>query len=269
MKRVSRLLAVLLAALAVAAMTPYAAADVAFIETPLKDTFLSLYRDECVEVWATYVVTEECSAQKSPKNTKITMECLPGDKVCIAWQWHGWGLICSDRYEGKYLKKESLGWVEMSHLRKYFSFDDVDKSVYGEVVIDYGGPVKTDEGEYIYFYSFPGSGVLVDTAYAGEDLYYDSSWADPLGREWGYVGYYYTAKGWVCLDDMYSGEIGRIWPEYVDEELELPDAVVRDEQARLPVMVIVLVAAAVAVTAVLTILLIRKNNQSGSKGAEQ
>ena len=57
-----------------------------------------------------------------------------------------------------------------------------------------------------YAYKYPGSGIVTETLEGkwldGEDVYVQSEYTDPAGRDWGCVGYWRGMRQmWFCLDD--------------------------------------------------------------------
>ena len=268
-----RILPVLLALMLVCSLCAPVMADVAWTvkEVPPNDAFYLLHRRECRRIGVMYMTREACTTQKSPKNAATLYDLEQGRLLRVECEWKGWALVCAfgdSEYKGdtEYRYYDSMGWLEMSLLGRPFGFDDVDKSVYGEVKrLDRSEIFQPQEGKTFYLYSFPGSGSISSAETINEPLYYDEVWTDPQGREWGYTSYYYTAHGWVCLDDPYS-RLPRIWPEIADGEIE-PAAYEPDTAlgAPLPTALIALVGGVALVTAAAIILLtIKKKKGRGA-----
>lgn len=249
MKKIAALITALI--LVFSLSTP-AMADVILEPVRKSDEFLNAHMQECTRIWHIFEVQSETKRCKSPQDDTELGVLSAGETVRIAFEWNGWGLVeYSDSYGG---------WVELGTLRQLFDSEEFHAR-YGEEITNVDGELYIEVGREVKLYPFPGSEWRGGSLQAYDEdqtvVNYIESWTDPQGREWGYVSYYYTAKGWVCISNPY-GETEPMWPEYADEELS-------PSPERLPAAVIALVAAAVAATAVLIVVFIRK----GKKNAAQ
>lgn len=90
-------------------------------------------------------------------------------------------------------------WIKMDEL--YLIYDERS---FRE---DHGKEIKAEEGkvegtEKIYYYNYPGAKRYgTYTPQEGEAFPYSEQYTDPLGKRWGYAGYYRGLQGcWVCID---------------------------------------------------------------------
>lgn len=104
-------------------------------------------------------------------------------------------------------RNSDSGWVKLEEMvcdydNRAFMADHADELVNAERSLL---PTPT-EGEAVYAYKYPGSGIVRTTldmaVVGGHEIPFSTVFTDPAGREWGYCGYHYGIRElWVCLDD--------------------------------------------------------------------
>ena len=268
-----------------AALTVPALADV--IWEPADDFFFE-HRGECTYVEYQYEAMQDTALYADP-------EAAPGNPIpagSLLWVQYLWG---EDWGATEWISEDSgyaEGWVRLEDFRRLYSKVDFEADHRAEFVTEEGAvPVTAEETTYIW--SFPGSGAVSDSfggseGWVPEDdgIGYGTVYTDETGLQWGEVGYYYGARGWVCISDPHNDALPRTAPKYADgtdapteapaedpaateapspaEEpapTEAPASPVPAESGGFPVLPVVIVAAVIVVTVVL-LLLLRKRDGS-------
>lgn len=139
-----------------------------------------------------------------------------GVAFLIYWTYDGgkWGCIEYDPDSRQAAYQNSVsGWVKMSDMVCDYDSQAFMDDHSGEFVGEERSfqPDRT-EGEAVYAYKYPGSGVVRDKMdwdmIWSEPLSFSAVFTDPAGREWGYCGYHYGFRDfWVCLSDPYNGAL--------------------------------------------------------------
>jgi hypothetical protein len=196
MNRLQRLTGILICFI-VLIIPEIAQADV--IWEPVDDFYLK-YADACKYEGRYYSSNKEdgsVTIYKSPNSSKEvgTFNLTEGYYVSFTYADNkeiSWGVL---EIEGK------TGWIPMSRLT--LIYDNLCfKEDYQHQFLKYKGDYDDKLNNYFIIWTFPGSGVIqarfedpitipeiTDTYTDGED------------RVWGSVIYYYSARGWICLDD--------------------------------------------------------------------
>lgn len=136
------------------------------------------------------------------------------------------------------MKNVKDGWLPIGEMEKIYSQADF-RMEHEDSFEEYQGEM---EGYVIQreicLWEYPGSEVMNSsiTSYMspGDEPSYESLYTDPEGRRWTYVGYYYTNKGWVCIDDPENRELGReytLLEESRQEEKSAEDIAAEKEAA--------------------------------------
>ena len=201
-----------------------AKADV--IYEPEDDVFYAKHRSECHradEAW-------EINARGGVR----LMESPESDTVVYEFEEIGtrvWLYVIYDNPAGgswgytEYLKNSEWkrGWIPMNLLWK--SYD------HGMFIQDYADRISSKENtvpavqkgdtQDVYFYTYPGSSEyfvqsLTKEALENDPINTSSEFTDEEGRKWGYIGYYYAMKGWICLDQPNRG-FEALWPDGAPE----------------------------------------------------
>lgn len=235
--------------LLLSALAAPALADV--IWEPENDFYFS-HMDECERVDAYYEAQTDADVQKSPTQSASKGTILRGEEVYVYYDWHGWGYV-----EFAEAGVWTGGWVDLGSFRRLYGADDFLAAHEAEFTQETGSVSRAD-GERIVLWTFPGSGetagVIDDGFDWADDPAYQSVWTDEAGRQWGRVGYYYGMRGWICLTDPNADDLPATAPRYAGEQ-PVP---AETAGASVPILVIVLVAAVVLVTAGILFVLMRK-----------
>ena len=205
-----RCLSVLLAALLLLALSATALADVVFEPN---DSFYERHRGECSYENRSYYTngadgfvliysSPVGSAQRSlPNGTLIRVYYTYDD----AW---GQTEFLADAGDGS--SERVSGWVRMSDMTVDYDSRAFWAEHSGEFITK-EATVTPRADAVIYGYKYPGSGIVageISGSWARDELYFNTVFTDPAGREWGEVGYYYGRRDfWVCLDDPYNGAL--------------------------------------------------------------
>lgn len=105
-----------------------------------------------------------------------------------------WGVI---EIDGK------TGWTKMKDLLLVYdniSFSEDHEKEFQEYNGEFDNYVIIDP---IILWTYPGSGEIRSKLSKVDDkqIPFESTYTDPDGSQWGYIPYYYSHKGWVCLND--------------------------------------------------------------------
>lgn len=161
-------------------------------------------------------------------------------EVTTAWAWDG-----------------GSGWVSMEEMS--LVYDNISFCEdHQEEFETYGGEMDGYEiQDTMYIWTYPGSGEEAGAFVSmGEDFQISESisdtYTDENGQIWGRVGYFYGARGWVCMTDPENAALPLA--EVPQEELTPP---AQPENAPLGNSGIHLAAALVAALVVVTAVLLR------------
>ena len=250
-----KLCSLLLCVLLAAGLAGPALADV--IWEP-DDDFYTAHYDECTLVQADFEAQTDTAIQKSPEDAAVLETVPAGETVYVSFLWHGWGYA-----------ETTGGWVDLSGFRKLYDESDF-LAAHQHELTDEEGTVSRAENDPIVLWTFPGSGVIADVIrrddfdWAEDDPAYYTLWTDEDGARWGRVGYYYSARGWICLDKPGADDLPGTAPVYAAEDSagEAPAWDSEPEPDQIAGLVIAIVAAVVLVTAILLAVLLRKRKNA-------
>lgn len=236
-------LCVALALLLVLALAAPAQADVLY--EPNDDFYEKHYRDCDYENRVYYTNGAEGYVTVYASPTGGGRDAIAnGVAFLIYWTYDGgkWGCIEYDPDSRQAAYQNSVsGWVKMSDMVCDYDSQAFMDDHSGEFVGEERSfqPDRT-EGEAVYAYKYPGSGIVRDKMdwdmIWQEEMSFSAMFTDPAGREWGYCGYHYGHRDfWVCLSDPYNGAL-EADENYVDPLANVtpaadPDTVVKAASA--------------------------------------
>ncbi len=178
---------------------------------PENDYYTS-HRSDCLRVDRDFMVNsiddEGLKVYESPVSEKIMAVVPNGEMFYVEYELtdeagNRWGV--NTYYNG---------WVPMDYLAVVYDGTEFDNRHSSEFVQEEGevDVSMLGEGEYVRFYEYPGSQGYSQSEVMGDAPYYGYVYSDPLGHKWGYVGYYYVNRGWVCLDAP-AADYDTLYPE--------------------------------------------------------
>ncbi len=180
------------------------------------DDFYSEHYSECVEIELPYEAKKDTPIQASPTD-RTEQGVIPAyTTVWIYLQWGDWGYTENANGEG---------WVDLSRFRRLYSAADFIEE-HAEEIYPTDGRISRLLNGTIYYWAYPGAATYdgyidANTFYwTYEDVPYQSLWWDQYFRCWAYMGYYYGASGWICLDDPGNPDVSFYTPKYVESEAE-------------------------------------------------
>lgn len=217
---------VLLAFLLIAQMVGMNALDICAYsdvvwEGPVEDSFFSSHQDECVEEGRYYITNgpdDMIVVYIKPNSKKEAFRLENGIKIYISFTYEDkdgrlWGIY--EKYEdGKTL----TGWILMDQLLNVYDAAEFRKEFEDEIVNESGTLSDEYEGKTIYFFDFPGQNADGTQITIDDAPGYSQTFVDELGYKWGYCSYYYSMRGWFCIDN----------PTATYDELYIAEAPVRE-----------------------------------------
>ncbi len=186
-------------------MSKQVQADV--IWTP-NDDFFEKHFDECEQLLRSYTANGEegyVEIKKDPLSKETVENVRNGTEFYVSFTYtdkkgREWGVVEYD---------DSTGWILMEELSVIYdniSFMEEHKNeiqYYRDEFDDY-----VPEEEPVQFYQYPGSGKSISAMDIKEDKpEFIHVYEDAEGRLWGYVGYYFANRGWICLSDPTNANI--------------------------------------------------------------
>ena len=175
---------------------------------------------------------------------------------------YNWGLVSNG---GK------TGWAPMDYLEVEPGLRSFSQKHSDEVQKFSGSYELPDGTDKLYFWTYPGSGEItaefpVDS---DEHIGIHSSYTDKDGIQWGYVNYFYTHDGWICMSDPSNDQIPVNEEDAADvvmppepTEIIIP----QPEGTNVLIVVAVLVVAVVVGTVILVRVLFRKKTVKTDPG---
>lgn len=254
--------------LVLSALPVTARADI--IYAPWDDAFSEDHREQCDYHNRSYTAAGpngDVTAYESPVSARKRATFENGSTLWISYVYTdesgiGWGFV--EDWE-----RDVRGWVPMDYL--VLIYDGVSfEADYGHLFVEESGAIGAQyAGKTIYFWKYPGSSDYVDvTLSSGADDYrpeYSVVFEDSNGNKWGRCGYYMALKGyWLNLTDPTADDAAPVVPAAEETEAPVVPEVTVEEIVPNPggnnvrLVVIGAVAATVAVTILLLILLKRK-----------
>lgn len=217
-KRMRRIFALLVTAVALCVLTVPAFADV--IWTP-EDDFFEQHDDACTYVGRSYYANAQAGSVavcKEPGGKELA-SAANGAEFYVSFTYDldgdAWGVVEYDVNDGtdKWLgwktgKKSGTGWVKMDDLLVIYdqqSFEEEHSAAFKAYAGGFDAVLASDD-QRVIVWTYPGSGEMtadfekLNHDYA-DAMSVDRQWTDEDGLVWGHVGYYMGARGWVCLSD--------------------------------------------------------------------
>lgn len=163
-------------------------ADVIFAPS---DLFWVSHEDECTYLNRSYVTAGSKGVVKmyhAPNSGLIKGIFKNGQKINMSWQWEDWYF-------------SGTGWYHKEDLSLFY---DTIAFLEDHETTDFDNAENYSVPE-VQMYLYPNSGICYtmkespDYSTIGEAL--SHLYVDEQGLRWGYISYYMTSKGWVCLDD--------------------------------------------------------------------
>ena len=182
-----------------------AKADVVFEP---EDSFYASHYNDCYSVERYYIANGyegKVIVYQNPTKKKVVEEYENGEKIYVFYAY-------VDKYDTKWGLIDGIGWFPLDYAYPLYDAVSFMNEHYDEYVydIDVRSVDGIEEGDSFYFYRYPGAESGWEYVYRGDDTpYIDYTYTDPFGYEWGYVGYFYANRGWICLSH----------PGYTFEEL--------------------------------------------------
>lgn len=175
-----------------------------------QDDFYERNRGDCDYLGRYFYCSGEAGyvfVYASPNAARPDTAIPNGAGFFIEWTWNGgaWGVIEYDPGTLEASWGGSTGWVRLGDM--VADYDDTAFSAdHAEELYESGRTLEMGREQLICTWKYPGSGELMGTVpnFSGEaeTLSFQRFFTDPLGREWGYLGYHYGhVDAWVCLDD--------------------------------------------------------------------
>ncbi len=198
--------------MAAASLLP-AAADVIWEPT---NNFYYEHYGECVNVELPYETKKDTPIQASPTDRTQVGVIPQYTTVWVYLQWGDWGYTeCAN----------GEGWVDLTRFRRIYCASDFVEEHKDEFYLTEGWISRQANGT-IYYWAYPGAAAYdgyIDANmfyWTDEDVQYQALWWDQYFRCWAYMGYYYGATGWICLDDPGNPDVSFYTPKYVETEAE-------------------------------------------------
>lgn len=238
------------------------------------DNFFADHYADCVHVGRSYLANGPegyITIYESPRSSKIVDQFENGNQFYVSFTYtrgksDEWGVVQFRREDGKavtsYMNDDGTktGWIPMKDLLvcyDNYSFVEEHEDEFEEYEGGFDAHAYEDK---IRFWTYPGSGVIsssVDMSdWEGEQMSFSYIYTDEADRQWGYVGYFFAHRGWVCLSDPTSESLPS--NEVVYKDL-IPAAKPNKPVASGDLtLVIILVVGVVVLTAVLIAVIFRK-----------
>ena len=265
-----RLLSVFFAWTLLLSMSFAAHADVIWIP---RNSFLEGHMEQSERTDRAFRALTEVTVYESPESDKELWKIPEGESVWIYYTYKDpdgnlWG--CTENPENG-----AAGWFPLAYAELVYDFISFEED-FGHSFLALEEPGQLSE-EYrnsvVFFWDYPGSESFTEfdmASWAGESLpEYFTVYQDTLGRQWGYVNYYYGLRNfWICLDDptadydtLYpAGTTPEVAATQPDEtEATLPAVEIKPASTRIPAGLTVAIIGCVCVT---TALLIRMKKKS-------
>lgn len=222
------------------------------------NSFYWNHNSDCTRVEADYEAQSDAEIRPDPQKKSTDGTVPAGEEVYIYYRWKDWGYV-----ENQY----GQGWVDLTRFRRLYNGADFAAD-HADEIVSRNGTVPRGTGDTIFLWTFPGSGVIAGSvdgdvfSWAEEDPGYYEVWTDENGHTWGHVSYYYGERGWVFLDDPDAADLPDGGTRYAEEEPGVsPDRSPGFRQSAS--LVLTLVVAVIAVTAVLlTVIVLKKRKET-------
>lgn len=224
------------------------------IWTP-NDDFFNKHYEDCERLLRSYTANGEegyVEIKKDPLSKETVENIKNGTEFYVSFTYTD----KKDRVWGVVELGDSTGWILMDDL--LVIYDNIS------FMEEYEDEIRAYDGEFddyvpgeepIQFYSYPGSGTSISAMNIVKDKPEVSYiYEDADGRLWGYIGYYFTHRGWICIDDPTNASIsgGQEQSEVniIPPTTQLPDPS-GSPVSKEVILIVVLVMAVVLVTVVI------------------
>ena len=241
------------------------------------DSFYTRHADECEYVNRWFVANSEeggVRIYESPDSDRVQITADNGTRLIISFTYQDkWGVVEYAEEDEKIVNSYggTTGWVHLADFyveydTQAFSeqhesefFEDADKT---QAFLD----ALPEEGELV-FYTYPCSGVISSHLPVEDaaELKLGTLYEDSEGRLWGYAGYLYGPRDWVCMSAPQDEEIAEV--EYAETPTLYPAQQIEPYPDGAPglatttILAIILVAAVVVVSLVLILLTRRRSRR--------
>lgn len=241
------------------------------------DDFYWNHAAECEYVGKDYMTNGRegyVTLYKEPNSDEAVARIKNGKRFYVGFSWTDkagevWAVMSFWGFEPEEGELFTEGvrdaWLPLDELAELYSEADF-RADYEDTFEEYTDEMQGYEiKKAIYLWEYPGSevnkGWIESYMQPGEEPVYKYLYTDPDGRRWTYIGYYYSHRGWVCIDEPES--------EVIEKSYELE--VVKDEngvQTKQDALGIAgaSVAGLVAITAALIAVLFGKKKEKSGKG---
>ena len=262
MKKIYKLLAAALAAVCLTACVGGALADV--IWEP-RNNFYEKHKSEMVYDNTLYIVNGEKGYGEfadSPDSSEIKFTIKNGERVQMLFTYKSDGDtfgVCEVQSDGG----EAVGgWINLKDTINVYGAEEFEAEYAKDIKAYSGEPVKSADGDKVYFYTYPLSGEVawsMDTDGGIDPIDVTSVYTDSDGRTWGYVSYYFGARGvWICMSEPSNGNLPDTLKKDYSDKIITPAESLPKPQGGGGTMAIVLALAAAVCAAVIIIVFWRK-----------
>jgi len=243
------------------------------IVTP-DNNFFSRYQNECIYLGRSFVVnsTEGFAAIKTEPGADSGHEIKNGTILHIEYSclYKGafWGLASFFPGES-FDRPKAYGWIEINeHLPVLYDYVAFEEEHWNELYAYKGDYAEIQKTAAAIAWPWPGADAPL---WVAEDLDTESfkvryAYTDAQGREWGFATHLYVSPNvWFCLSDPLNHDIPAFnpTPPPMAWESETPHTDIGKTGQSALGIVIVLVAALAAGTAILIKILWKPNKQDG------
>lgn len=222
-----------------------------------QNNFFKHHADECRRVKEDLITNGyggKVVIWESPVSDREIDSIENGTWVFVGYEYtdkrgYNWGLVDNG---GK------TGWAPMDYLEVEPGLRSFSQKHSDEVQKFSGNYELPDGTDKLYFWTYPGSGEItaefpVDS---DEHISIHSSYTDKDGMQWGYVNYFYTHDGWICMSDPSNDQIPVNEEDAADAVMPPEPTVIIKPQPEGP-NIVILVAILVVVVGAGTGILIR------------
>lgn len=233
------------------------------------DSFYEQNRMDCTYVGRSYTAkgpNGEVTLYTSPEDSGIEKTYRNGAVLYVSYSYPGtdgvlWG--CCDSWDDGVTGWAPMAYLELIYDGKSFAEEHADQFTEVQMALD----TADLDGKEIYFWQYPGSKdcvqVLARKDYSPELF---NTYTDEKGYQWGQCGYYMGIKGhWINLDDP-AADYETLFPDMPEATIPAETEITATGQVEEikpaandeKMVVILAVAAVVAVTFAMLVLLKKK-----------
>lgn len=265
MKKLFRFLAACIAGACLMTTVGGAFADV--IWEP-RNNFYEEHKSDMVYDNTLYIINGEKGYGEftdSPDSSKIEFTIKNGDRIQMLFTYKSGGDtfgVCEVQSDGG----EAVGgWINLKDTINVYDAEEFEAEYAKDIKKYDGEPIKTVDGDKVYFYTYPLSGEVdwsMDTDGGIDPIDITSTYTDADGRTWGYVSYYFGARGvWICVSDPTNGNLPDTLKKDYSDKIITPAETAPQPQKTGSTPAIVLAIAAAAGAALSIIVFWRKKEK--------